>query len=93
MEQSISQRAVFIFFIALFCIAILLAGNLIAPFFDIIILGVVSTGIFNPVFKFLSKKLPPKIASILTCILIFFVVFIPVVFFVGVLSKEAFNLY
>ena len=93
MEQSISQRAVFIFFIALFCIAILLAGNLIAPFFAIIILGVVSTGIFNPVFKFLSKKLTPKIASILTCVLIFFVVFIPVVFFVGVLSKEAFNLY
>jgi predicted PurR-regulated permease PerM len=92
-QQNISQRAVFAFFIALFCIAILLVGKLIAPFFAIIILGVVSTGIFNPVFKFLSKKLPPKIASILTCLLIFFVIFIPVVFFVGVLSKEAFNLY
>ncbi len=93
MEQNISQRAVFVFFIALFCIAILLAGKLIAPFFAIIILGIVSTGIFNPVFKFLSKKLTPKLASVLTCILIFFVVFIPVVFFVTVLSKEAFNLY
>jgi predicted PurR-regulated permease PerM len=93
LEQNISQRAVFVFFIALFCIAILLAGKLIAPFFAIIILGIVSTGIFNPVFKFFSKKLTPKVASILTCILIFFVVFIPVVFFVGVLSKEAFNLY
>jgi len=82
-----------VFFIALFCIAILLAGKLIAPFFAIIILGVVSTGVFNPVFRFFSKKLPPKTASILTCILIFFVVFIPVVFFVGVLSKEAFGLY
>jgi len=93
LQQNISQRAVFAFFIALFCIAILLAGKLIAPFFATIILGVVSTGIFNPVFKFLSKKLPPKIAASLTCLMIFFVIFIPVVFFVGVLSKEAFNLY
>ena len=35
----------------------------------------------------------PQFASVFTCVLIFFVVFIPVVFFVGVLSKEAFNLY
>ncbi|CCK81663.1 MULTISPECIES: AI-2E family transporter [Desulfobacula] len=93
MEQNISQRAVFVFFIVLFCISILLAGKLIAPFFAIIILGVVSTGIFNSVFRFFSKKLSPKAASVLTCILIFFVVFIPVVFFIGVLSREAFNLY
>lgn len=93
MDQHISQRAVFVFFIALFCIAILLAGKLIAPFFAIIILGIVSTGVFNPVFRFFSKKLSPKIASVLTCILIFFVVFIPVVFFVSVLSREAFTLY
>ncbi|SDT85468.1 Predicted PurR-regulated permease PerM [Desulfobacula phenolica] len=83
----------FVFFIVLFCISILLAGKLIAPFFAIIILGVVSTGIFNSVFRFFSKKLSPKAASVLTCILIFFVVFIPVVFFIGVLSREAFNLY
>lgn len=93
MEQNISPRAVFVFFIALFCISILLAGRLIAPFFAIIILGIVSTGIFKSVFNVLSKKLRPKAASILTCILIFFVVFIPVVLFFVVLSKEAFTLY
>lgn len=93
-QQHISQRAVFIFFLALFGIAILLAGRLIAPFFAIIILGIVATGVFTPVFNFLSgKKMSPRSASVLTCILIFFVVFIPVVFLVGVLSKEAFNLY
>ncbi len=83
----------FIFFIVLFCIAIVLAGNLIAPFFAVIILGLVTTGIFGPVFRFFSRKLKPDVASVLTCVLIFFVVFIPVVFFVGVLSKEAFDLY
>ncbi|MFH2060695.1 MAG: AI-2E family transporter [Pseudomonadota bacterium] len=93
MEQNISQRAVFIFFIALFCIAIILAGKLIAPFFAVILLGIVSTGIFRPIFTFFSRKLAPKNASSLTCVLIFFVVFIPVVFFVGILSKEAFDLY
>lgn len=93
MEQHISQKAVFVFFLVLFCIAMALAGKLIAPFFAIIILGIVCTGIFNPVFHYFSRKMNPKIASALTCALIFFVVFIPVVFFVGVLSKEAFNLY
>ncbi len=93
MEQNISQKAVFVFFIVLFCIAIGLAGKLIAPFFAIIILGIVSTGIFKSVFRFFSKKMTAKTASVLTCLLIFFVVFIPVVFFVGILSKEAFGLY
>ena len=93
MEQNISPKAVFAFFLVLFCIAIWLAGSLIAPFFSIIILGIVSTGIFNPVFQFFQKKINPNFASALTCVLIFIVVFIPVVFFVTVLSKEALNLY
>lgn len=83
----------FTFFIVLFCIATLLAGRLLAPFFAIIILAIVSTGIFKPVYNFFSKKLPQKAASLTTCILIFFLVLIPLLFFVGVLSKEAFNLY
>ena len=93
LEQNISQRAVFIFFIVLFIIAILLAGNLIAPFFAILILAIVSTGVFSPVFRFFAKRLSPKSASLITCVLIFFLVFIPLLFFFGVLSKAAFNLY
>ena len=83
----------FFFFLALFCIAILLMGKLIAPFFATILLGIVFTGVFKPVFKAFSTKLSPRSASILTCATMFFVVFIPVVFFVGILSKEAFGLY
>lgn len=93
MEQNITKRAVFVFFIVLFVMAIILAGKLIAPFFATIILGVVSTGIFSPVFKFLERKMTPETASVLTCVLIFFVIFIPVMFFIGILSKEAFDLY
>jgi len=93
LEQNIFQRAVFYFFLALFCISIFLVGKLVAPFFASIILGVVITGIFKPVFKRLVSRIPPKVASVLTCTAIFFVVFIPVVFFVGILSKEALGLY
>ena len=93
MEQNIFQRAVFYFFLALFCISIFLFGKLIAPFFASIILGIVITGIFKPVFKRLVRHISPRMASIATCLAIFFVVFIPVVFFVGILSKEALSLY
>ncbi len=93
MEQNIFQRAVFFFFLALFCISIFLVGKVTAPFFASIILGIVITGIFRPVYRRMSLKMPPKVASVLSCTLIFFVVFIPVVFFVGVLSKEALGLY
>lgn len=93
MEQNIFRRAVFFFFLALFCIAILLMGKLIAPFFATIILGIVSTGVFKPVFKRLSRWVSPRIASALTCAAIFFVIFIPVIFFFGILSKEALGLY
>ncbi|MCG8564432.1 MAG: AI-2E family transporter [Desulfobacterales bacterium] len=71
----------------------LLLGKIIAPFFATIILGIVTTGIFTPVYKAFSQNISPKLASVLTCVSIFFVVFIPVVFFVGILSKEALSLY
>ena len=61
------QRAVFFFFLALFCIAIILLGKLVAPFFATIILGIVSTGIFKPVFNLLARRMPDAMASILTC--------------------------
>ncbi len=93
MEQNIFGRAVFFFFLVLFCISILLMGKLIAPFFATIILGIVFTGVFKPVFNFFLRKLSPRVASVLTCVIMFFVVFIPVFFFVGILSKEALNLY
>lgn len=68
-------------------------GKLVAPFFASIILGVVITGIFKPVFKRLSGRIPSKVASVITCTAIFFLVCIPVVFFIGILSKEALGLY
>ncbi len=93
MKQDFFQRAVFYFFLALFCISIFLLGKLVAPFFASILLGVVTTGIFKPIYRRLSARISPKASAVITCLTIFFVVFIPVVFFVGILSKEAFGLY
>ncbi|THB80145.1 MAG: AI-2E family transporter [Desulfobacteraceae bacterium] len=93
MDQNISQRSVFLFFLVLFCISLILVGKVVAPFFATIILGIVATGIFGPLFRFFSRKLKPVLASVLTCAVIFVAVFVPVVLFVTILSKEAFDLY
>lgn len=68
-------------------------GNLLAPFAATIVLGGVITGVFQPMFNMFAKNMSRRAAAVLTCIIIFFVVFIPVVFFVGVLSREALGLY
>ncbi len=93
MGQNTSERDVFIFFLVLFSVSLFFTWQVIAPFFSIIILGIVCAGIFHSFYKLLSKKVQPSIASFIICVLIFFIVFIPVLFFIGVVSKEAFDLY
>lgn len=83
----------FFFFLTLFCISIFLVGKVVAPFFASLLLGIVIAGIFRPVFKALDRYVPARAASVITCLAVFFIVFIPVVFFVGILSREALGLY
>ncbi len=68
-------------------------GWLLWPFVSTIILAATVTGAFNPVYYFLKRKLRPSIASLMTCVVIFIVLFIPIVSFVSILSKEAYDLY
>lgn len=93
MGQSYSESAVFFFFLFLFSVALLLAGRLILPFLGTIVLGFVFTGISIPLYSFFLKKFRPYFASGLTCAIIFLVVFVPALFFIGVISKEAYHLY
>lgn len=51
------------------------------------------TGIFNPLYRFLNRKLSPIFSSLITCVTIFIVLFIPVSAFVGILANEAYDLY
>jgi predicted PurR-regulated permease PerM len=94
MEDRTSQNMILWFFLACFLISISLMGWLLSPFLSIIVLGVVVAGAFHPVYRLLTahEKISPGLASLLTCLLIFFILFVPIVFFVGVLAQEAYEL-
>jgi predicted PurR-regulated permease PerM len=90
--QPSSQR-IFRYFLVIFLITIFLVGKILWPFLSILILALVMTAIFYPLYGFFVRKIPPVLSSIATCFVIFLVVFLPLVFMIGALSKEAYNLY
>ncbi|MBF0258754.1 MAG: AI-2E family transporter [Desulfamplus sp.] len=77
----------------LFSISFFLAGHLFVPFYATIVLAFVTTGVFGPFYRIFLRKFSPSLSSLFTCVVVFFVVFVPVVFFVSILSKEAYDLY
>jgi predicted PurR-regulated permease PerM len=93
MTEGAQRNLILWFFLSLFVVSIALLGWLLQPFISIIILGAVITGIFSPLYRRIGRKLRPSWASFLTCLLIFFVLFVPTVFFVSILSTEAYDLY
>lgn len=84
-----SRDLILWFFLALFILSLLLIGRLFWPFVSVIVLGSVISSMFYPVYLKISSKFRPSIASFFTCILIFFVLFIPLVIVIGVLTSEA----
>jgi predicted PurR-regulated permease PerM len=88
-----SPNLILWFFLAVFTLSCLMMGWLLWPFISVIILAIVVTGVFIPVYKLLNRKFNSTIASLLTCTLIFFVLFLPLSFFVGILANEAWDLY
>ena len=93
MQDKTSRSMILWFFLALFIISAFMLGWLLLPFISVLILAAVVTGIFKPFYNFLNRKVSPATASLLTCVLVFIILFIPTVFFVGILSKEAYGLY
>ena len=93
MISGTSRNAIIWFFLALFLVSIYLLGRLLMPFFSVLILAVVVSGIFRPVYDYLLRRARPGFASFGTCCLIFIVLFIPIAFFVGTLASEAYGLY
>jgi len=81
------------FFLAVFTLSCIMMGWLLWPFVSVIILAIVVTAVFMPVYKLLNRRFNPTLASLLTCILIFFVLFLPLSFLVGILANEAWELY
>ena len=93
MSDPRSRNLILWFFLVYFVVSIVMLGWLLWPFVSTIILAATVTGIFNPVFYALKRKIRPSIASFLTCIFIFIALFIPILSFVGIVSAEAYDLY
>jgi predicted PurR-regulated permease PerM len=95
MGDLISRNPILLFFLACFLASIFFLGWLLLPFIAILILGAVVSGIFYPLYRFLSRqpKIKRSLASLMTCLLIFLVLFVPIVFFIGSLTQQAYGLY
>ncbi len=93
MEKGTSHGLMLRYFLALFLVSIFFLGKLMMPFFSIIIMAMVFTGVFFPFHRFFCRKLEPNYSSLLICIFIFFILFVPVIMFGGILTKEAYELY
>lgn len=93
MQDRTSQNIILWFFLVLFLVSAFMLGRLFWPFISVLVLAAVVTSIFKPAYNFLNRKISPLFASLLTCAFIFFILFIPIIFFVGILSKEAYGLY
>ena len=86
---------VFRYFLLLFLVSFLLLGRILWPFFSILILSFLLSGLFQPVYRFLHARLKfsDQFSSLVTCLLIVIVVFLPLMMFVIALSKEVLGLY
>ncbi len=92
-REPASTQMIFKYFLIIFLITIFFVGKLLWPFFSVLVLGFVLTGIFFPLYSVFTKKMRPALASLLTCLVIFLVIFLPLIFLIGALSKEAYGLY
>jgi len=95
MAERTDSDLILWFFLGCLLVSIILLGWLFWPFISIIVLGAVITGVFAPVYRFIKKsgKIRASLASLIVCFLILIILFIPIIFFVGVLSSEAYDLY
>lgn len=81
------------YFLLIFLLSIFLVGRLLWPFMAILVLSYLLAGIFKPVHAYFRRFLPVNGASLLTCLLIILLVFVPLILFIGALAQEAQALY
>jgi len=95
MGDEAPRNIILWYFLALFVVSIILLGWLVRPFISIGVMAAVVTGLFMPVYRFISDKTKFRdtFASLITCVLIFFTLFVPIVLFVTILSSDAYELY
>lgn len=80
-------------FLVVFLLAAALLSYVLWPFWSLLVLAALLAGITRPLHLRLTNRLPPWLAAGLTCLIIFLVIFIPLVFCISSLSSEAMSLY
>lgn len=64
--------------------------RLIWPFLEAVLLAAVLTGMLYPVYRWLRERLPSRpAAAIITVLIVFFIVILPLLFVVGAFAREA----
>ena len=81
------------YFLIVLLISVLFLGRLLWPFNSILVLSFLLTNLFRPVYDLFNRRMSEPLSSILTCLLIIALVFIPLVLFTNSLASEALNLY
>ena len=81
------------YFSVVFLVSILLLGWVLWPFWQLLVLAFLLAGIFRPIYNWMRRWVSAGMASILTCILIILIVFVPLTICIGALSTEALNMY
>ncbi len=81
------------FFFIIFVLSMLALGWVLWPFWQLLILAFLLAGIFRPIYTWLCRWMSAWLASLLTCGLIFLIVFVPLTFCIGALSTETLSLY
>ncbi|PIE75312.1 MAG: AI-2E family transporter [Deltaproteobacteria bacterium] len=88
MKESILK-----YFLVIFLVSLILMGKLLWPFASILFLAAVFAAFLYPLFKKLSKRLKPAPTAFIICIFVLIITVFTVTIFVGILSKEAYNVY
>ena len=93
MQKQQPSPLVLFYFLSLLLLATVLMGWLLRPFVSSIILSYLLATIFDPIYLYLKKRMSAQFSSLVTCALIVLLIFVPVILFVGALSKEAYALF
>ncbi|MCK9296301.1 MAG: AI-2E family transporter [Desulfobulbaceae bacterium] len=93
MQKQQPSPLVLFYFLSLLLLATVLMGWLLWPFVSSIILSYLLATIFDPIYLYLKQRMSAQFSSLVTCVLIVLLIFVPVIFFVGALSKEAYALF
>lgn len=87
------NHPIFWFFLLIFLFSGLMLGRLMLPFLSILVLAGVLTIAFAPFYQGVAGRGGRVLGSLSTCLLIFVILFIPLLLLVGALSKEAYDFY